>query len=143
MEQTNEIIGYVHNLSPIRTGPTKKYFDFSLQTDSQKSVRGVCFSPQKRKLFADSEEKSVPVKIKKFMNDKKEGSTDILMGDFVNLELLTPKDIAFQKKNVVPTDLNLSMLLHISTTTYHFKSQSDRSSRCANREYTTILIKES
>ena len=114
MEQTNEIIGYVHNLSPIRTGPTKKYFDFSLQTDSQKSVRGVCFSPQKRKLFADSEENSVPVKIKKFMNDKKEGSTDILMGDFVNLELLTPKDIAFQKKNVVPTDLNLSMLSSIS-----------------------------
>lgn len=109
-----QAIGYVHNISPIRTGPTKKYFDFSLQTDSEKSLRGVCFSPQKRKLFADSQEKSAPIKIKKFMDDKKEGSSDILMGDFVSVELLAPEDVDFEKKNLIPTDLNLSMLPSIS-----------------------------
>lgn len=105
-----QIIGYVHNVSPVKAGPKKKYFDFDLQTDSEVSVRGVCFPPPKRKLLVESQEKSVPVKIRKFMNDKKEGSTDILMGDFVNVEMLAPEDIDFEKKDILPPDLNLSML---------------------------------
>ena len=85
------ITGFVHNLSPIRTGPTKKYFDFSPQTDAGTSVRAVCFSPQKRKLFEDSTKQSCPIKIKRFMKDKKEGSSDILMSDLVGLKLLLLK----------------------------------------------------
>ncbi len=108
------ITGFVHNLSPIRTGPIKKYFDFSLQTDADTSVHAVCFSPKKRKLFEDSTKQSCPIKIKRFMKDKKEGSSDILMSDLVGLELLTPKAVTFEKKNLVPSDVNLSMLSTIS-----------------------------
>ena len=75
------ISGFVQNLSPIRVGQSTKYFDFNLQTEKNTAVRGTCFSPQKRKLFAESHENSTPIKIKKFVHDKKEGSTDILMSD--------------------------------------------------------------
>ena len=48
------------------------------------------------------------------MKDKKEGSSDILMSNLVGLELLTPEAVTFEKKNLVPSDVNLSMLLSIS-----------------------------
>ena len=111
-EQT--ITGFVHNLSPVRNGPTKKYFDFTLQTDAEKSVRAVCYSPQKRKVFEGSANQSRPIKIKKFTVDKKDGSTDLLMSDQVGLELLTPEAVNFERKALVPSDLNLSMLSSIS-----------------------------
>ncbi len=48
------------------------------------------------------------------MKDKKEGSSDILMSDLVGLELLTPEAVTFEKKNLVPSNVNLSMLSSIS-----------------------------
>ena len=71
--EEQSITGFVHNLSPVRNGPNKKYFDLTLQTDAEKSVRAVRFSPQKRKLFEDSAKQSCPIKIKKFIVDKKRG----------------------------------------------------------------------
>ena len=89
------ISGFVQNLSPIRVGQSTKYFDFNLQTEKNTAVRGTCFSPQKRKLFAESHENSTPIKIKKFVHDKKEGSTDILMSDNVIVDQLEVKDVSF------------------------------------------------
>ncbi len=74
---------------------------------------GVCFSPQKRKLFADAENQARPIKIQKFVEEKKDGSTDILMND-VDLELMSKDDVEFERKNIVPADLNLSMLSLLS-----------------------------
>ena len=112
--EEQSITGFVHNLSPVRNGPNKKYFDFTLQTDAEKSVCAVCFSPQKRKVFEDSAKQSCPIKTKKFIVDKKEGSSDLLMSDLVGLELLTPEAVDFEKKDLVPSNLNLSMLSSIS-----------------------------
>ena len=108
------ISGFVQNLSPIKVGPSKKYFDFNLQTETNTAVRGICFSPQKRKLFDESQEKSTPIKIKKFVHDKKEGSTDILMSDNVVIDHLEVKEVSFPRKDLVPNSLNLSMLGTIS-----------------------------
>ena len=55
-----EATGYLHNISPIKKG---KYFEFQLQERS-KTVRGVCFSPPKRKLFTELGLKDSQVKIK-------------------------------------------------------------------------------
>ena len=88
------ISGFVQNLSPIRVGQSTKYFDFNLQTEKNTAVRGTCFSPQKRKLFAESHENSTPIKIKEFVHNKK-GSTDILMSDNVIVDQLEVKDVSF------------------------------------------------
>ena len=104
------ICGFVQNVSPVRVGPKKKFFDFQFQTESEKCVRGVCFSPPKRKLFEQYEKNSTPVKIRKFVNDTKEGSNDILLGEYAMVDELEAKDVAFTKKKLVPTDVNLSML---------------------------------
>lgn len=55
-------IGYVHNVSPIKTG---NFFECQLQTQA-KVLRTVCFSPQKRKQMLDYSKDDVPLKIKKF-----------------------------------------------------------------------------
>jgi hypothetical protein len=108
------ISGYVQNLSPVRVGPKKKFFDFHLQVEGKKSVRAICFSPAKRKLFDECEKNSTPVKIRKFMHDRKEGSTDILMSEYVIVEELKPEDVPFSKEELLPSDLNVSMLASIS-----------------------------
>lgn len=48
------------------------------------------------------------------MKDKKEGSSDILMSDLVGVELLKPEAVTFEKKSLVPSQVNLSMLGSIS-----------------------------
>ena len=108
------IAGYVQNVSPIQKGPKKNFFDFQLQTESETCVRAICFSPPKRKLFQECEKNSIPVKIKRFMDDKKPESTDILMGDYIVVEQLEAKDISFTKKLLLPADFNLSMLSSMS-----------------------------
>lgn len=108
------ITGFVQNVSPIRSGPKKNFSDFQLQTESDKSVRAICFSPLKRKLFVGCENDSTPVKICKFTRDNKEDSSDILMGDYIVVKKLETKDVSFPKKDLIAADFNLSMLQTIS-----------------------------
>ena len=96
------ISGYIHNLSPVKKGPSKKYFDFDLQTGEKTVVRAICFAPRKRKCIEDAMEKSSPIKMKKFMHDEKnEGSTDILMSDNVEIDQIQPADVTFPKTDLV------------------------------------------
>lgn len=99
------------SLSPVRVGPEKKFFNFHLQMEDKKYVRAICFSPGKRKLFQECEKKSSPVKIRKFMHDRNEQSTDILMSQYVVIEELQPEDVPFSKQELLPSDLNVSISL--------------------------------
>ena len=61
----NSIIGYVHQLSPIKTSQNKnQYFDLKLQTGTS-VYRTVCFSPEKHKVFKAKYESSSPIKLTK------------------------------------------------------------------------------
>ena len=59
-------------------------------------------------------EKSSPVKIRKFLPDKREGSTDILISDDVNIDPLQCSDMNFEREALVPGNVNLSMLCIVS-----------------------------
>ena len=107
MDQRKEIIGYVHDVSHVGKGETKNYFDFRLQTESS-VIREVCFSPGKKRSFDEAALKKSPVKLKRFMDDKKPDSTDILMKEKVIIEELT--EVNFQHRQIVPTDLDISKL---------------------------------
>ena len=109
------VSGFVQNVSPIRSGPKKNFFSFTVQTESDESVRAICFSPPKRELFAECETNCTPVKIRKFVNDNKHGSTDISMGDNIVVEKLSQENVSFEKQNLLSADLNLSMLSTISS----------------------------
>ena len=91
-----EAIGYLHNISPIKKG---RYFEFQLQERS-KTVRGVCFSPQKRKLFTELDQKESPVKIKKYRVDSTAYSEDLLMGHDVVVDAC--HDVDFQNNTYHP-----------------------------------------
>ena len=106
-----EIQGYIHNVSPIKKGPSKNFFDFSIQTETA-TVRGVCFSPNKRRRLDDISTSGSPVKLCKFVCDKNPDCSDILMNDSLIIE--DAVDVAFERKYVVPKNLNISMLHSIS-----------------------------
>ena len=96
-----EAIGYLHKISPIKKG---KYFEFQLQERS-KTVRGVCFSLPKQKLFTELGLKDSPVKIKKYRVDSTAYSEDFLMGHDVVIDAC--HDVDFQKQHLPPT-MNIS-----------------------------------
>lgn len=79
-----EVIGYLHNLSPVKQG---KFFDFQLQS-KDRSFRGVCFSPGKRSLFAGLQADGSAVKIKKFRIDTRSNAEDLLMNNNVEIQQL-------------------------------------------------------
>jgi len=60
------LTGYVHLISPVQTSHKNtgiKYFDMALQTFQNESVQLVCYSPEKRTMLQQSQEKQLPVKI--------------------------------------------------------------------------------
>ena len=60
------VTGYVHLISPVQTSHKNtgiKYFNMALQTSQNESVRLVCYSPEKRTILQQSQEKQLPVKI--------------------------------------------------------------------------------
>lgn len=64
------MVGYLHNLSPIKTSQNKnQYFSLNFQTNSQ-VYRAVCFSPEKHSVLKRKLESSSPVKINKFQLKK-------------------------------------------------------------------------
>ena len=58
-------MGYIHKLSPIKTSKntSTKYFDCKSQVGSEKAVRAVCYSPEKRVTIQQACENNSPVKI--------------------------------------------------------------------------------
>lgn len=71
-DSPDEVTGYIQIcLSPIKGKQSKKkFFDFAIQTE-QKVVRGVCFSPEKKKEVEHFISTKSPVKIRKYgQNDK-------------------------------------------------------------------------
>jgi len=59
----NQIQGFIHKLSDIRTSTigAASYFDFQLQTSPTKSVRALCYSPEKRPKIKEMQDKKQPV----------------------------------------------------------------------------------
>eukprot|EP00794_Sanderia_malayensis_P001490 gene1490-1649_t len=108
-----EIKGYIHDVSHLGTGESKTFFNFQLQTESE-TIRGVCFSPGKKRSFEQLAMKKSPIKLKKFIRDKKKDSTDILMNEKVVVEELSPSDIQFEHRETVSQeDLDIMKLSNI------------------------------
>ena len=62
------LTGYVHLISPVQTSHRNtgvKYFNMALETSQNESVQLVCYSPEKRTMLQQSQEKQLPVKITK------------------------------------------------------------------------------
>lgn len=57
--EENQIQGFIHQLSDIRTSTVgaASYFDFHLQMSPTKSVRALCYSPKKRPNIKEMQEK--------------------------------------------------------------------------------------
>eukprot|EP00794_Sanderia_malayensis_P004003 gene4003-4552_t len=72
------------------------------------------FFTWKKRLFEEAALKKSPVKLKKFIEDKKAESTDILMNDKVVIEELTESDIDFQHRQLVLKELNIGKLTEIA-----------------------------
>eukprot|EP00794_Sanderia_malayensis_P020933 gene20933-22989_t len=106
-----ELLRYIHNVSPIKKGPSKNFFDFAVQTETA-TVRGVCFSPSKKRHLEDISLSASPVKLRKFVCDRNPDCTDILTNDSLIIE--DAGDVGFERKEILPKNLNISMLHSIT-----------------------------
>ena len=93
--------GYLHNISPLKKDGA--FFDFQIQT-KYKTLRGVCFSPKKRKLLEDFTNTSSPVKLSKCTLETKCNSQDLLLHEDIVIEKYPEVD--FPKKDI---DTNLTI----------------------------------
>ena len=78
-----------------------------MQGRDESITRAVCFSPRKRKIFADFEEKKSPIKIKKFRVDTNANASDLLMGNDVIVEHYPELD--FQRLQIQSSTTLLSV----------------------------------
>lgn len=100
--------GYIHNVSPLRNNSS--YFDFEVQT-KYKTIRTVCFSPKKRKLFDIHSKNETPVELKKCRLETKYNSEDLVLND--DVEIKEFPEVDFCKKDL-PTNFTISTLKSVS-----------------------------
>ena len=74
----DQLICYIHKVSPIKTGNKANYFNCELQTGVGR-VRGICFAPEKRPALENYETEKSPVKIKRARVNDKYGPLDIVL----------------------------------------------------------------
>ncbi|CAB4032888.1 Hypothetical predicted protein, partial [Paramuricea clavata] len=82
---SDEIKCYIHGVSNVKSSGKTNYFSCQLQTESSGVVRAVCFSPEKRQVLEQYEEKKSPVKLSKFRINEKEGSKDVIINKYTNV----------------------------------------------------------
>ena len=70
--QVSSVSGYISNLTPCKQSRDgkKRYFNFTFQSETGEN-QGVCFSPEKHKLFrsiAEDQNENVGVELKKYQD---------------------------------------------------------------------------
>ena len=98
----------------LKMGPRRGILISTCKLVKKTVVQAICFSPKERKYIEEAMEKCSPIKMQKFVHDKKEGSTDILMSDNVVIDKVECEDLTFLREELVPANLNISMLSMIS-----------------------------
>lgn len=88
--KTEDIECYMHNTSPLKWTRDKKrkYFDFQLQTEDD-VIKGVCFSPEKREKIEHLDKTKSPVKIRKYGENSKFGSLNIVIERNTEIKVCT------------------------------------------------------
>ena len=94
-KMTDEVVGYIHNVSPMKHSEKTKYFDLQVQTENA-IVRGVCFAQQKRDQFETFSKQKPPVKLTKCTLTDQGQRRTILMNSRTQLEQ-TNVEFAFWK----------------------------------------------
>ena len=97
--KANEIIAYVHSVSPIKRNKknTIDYCDLVLQT-SNETKRAICFSKSKRPILLDREHARTPVKISNFTNTPNEEryGCKLIINDMTKITVPESNEYSFQ-----------------------------------------------
>ena len=90
-------MGYVHNLSPLKTSKDKNtYFDVTLQTN-RTTCRTVCFAPEKQETLQTRHELTSPIKVKNYQKRQNRFSRErkIIASKRTKLEELNDSKLNF------------------------------------------------
>jgi hypothetical protein len=99
-QNSEEMFGYLVNVSPVKTSGSRKYFNFNIQTKSE-TRRGVCFSPEKRTNMTTFQDQKVPVKIQQF---RTAASNDLIVDQKTEVSPTTLTEEQMFTPNFVPSD---------------------------------------
>ena len=118
----DELVCYVHCVSPVKQSGKTQYFDCVLQTQ-EKSVRGVCFSREKKSNFENVHKSKSPVKIRNFkLEEKRDGEINVLMDKKTKIDVQFPSDVKFERvdmpdpnEQIVISDIRSIMINQLVT----------------------------
>lgn len=107
----NKIDCFVHQVSPIKNSGKTKYFDCKLQTRSS-VVKGVCFSPEKKKHLEDFMHTREAVTLTKCDISNKFNVTNIVINKKTNVQKCTTP-LNFERVDIENTTVKLSTVKSI------------------------------
>ena len=110
------IVGYIHNLSPVKMGRKVEYCDFELQLQDER-VNAICFSKAKRNLLEKNATNLSPIKITNFLEGEPHGEAStsrrqIKINDMTKIQELSANEYDFQyQESPASKKLNLKTIL--------------------------------
>ena len=135
--------GYISDVSPIKTSKDqkRKFFNFTM-TDDVTSHRGVCFSPEKHKLFSNiaQEQSNNGLEIKRFKIALQ--NEDIIITDFTSAkktELTFEKNIIAETSTIhqVINECSLYDIVNVSVLVYNLQEEFS-----VKKEYKSLRVKK-
>lgn len=101
--EAESMIAYTLNVSePLRNKRnTMNYLTMTLQTSPTKGTRALLYSPQKKKLFLQSQETKTAIKIKDFTRTE---DNKIVINDMTYVDIATPSEYSFQFNKEITID---------------------------------------
>lgn len=94
--KNNKVLCFVHTLSPVKNAANsgRQYFHCTLQTEN-KTVRAVCFSPEKHQTFQSSEDNKSPLKLENCKQPESDGQ-DLIVTKYTKITPLARDQLSFQ-----------------------------------------------
>lgn len=91
----NNLVGYVHRLSPVKKGKSAEYSDFEIQLKDER-INGVCFSQVKRKLLQEAAVNMKPLKISHFVAGSFCGKPSVKINNMTRISEATTVECHYQ-----------------------------------------------
>ena len=156
-KKLSPVIGYVHDLSKVRQGPKRKWFEMKLQTATGK-IRAVCFAKDKYNIFAEKEQTVSPVKITNYIaSTLLDGlEEEILINDMCTIQTPASSQYNFQyearaEENAITTlfvvyaemdsgsFVNVKGKLRKGTTVETVRQNNAKMLKCAVTDHSAVL----
>ena len=92
---SDEVVGYVRRLSPVKKGKTAEYSEFEVMLKNEE-INGVCFSGAKRKILEEAAVNLRPLKITHYIKGEFCGQPSLKINNMTKISMAAPHECDYQ-----------------------------------------------